>query len=87
MKTLTLCALILMTTCIEAKSGIMGDLEVRPTVTIDLSKNGPTNQLFCAYVRHYVSTYGKVEALAWALRNGYSLRKIAEARNCLRNAP
>ncbi len=41
----------------------------------------------CAAIRYYVAVHGKAAAVAWAIRNGYSLREIAEARRCLRSVP
>lgn len=41
----------------------------------------------CAAIRYYVAVHGRAAAIAWAVRNGYSLRDIAEARKCLRSAP
>ncbi len=44
-------------------------------------------KLDCAAIRYYVAVHGRTAALAWAIRNGYSLREIAEARKCLWSAP
>jgi hypothetical protein len=38
----------------------------------------------CDQVRAYVSQYGRVRSVAWAIRQGYSLAQIREARKCLR---
>lgn len=40
-------------------------------------------RLDCAAIRYYVAVHGRVAALAWAIRNGYSLRDVAEAKKCL----
>lgn len=63
MKTLTLCALILLATCVRSRADEKFD---------------------CAAIRYYAAVHGKAAALAWAVRNGYSLREIAEARRCLK---
>jgi hypothetical protein len=63
MKILTLCALILLATCIRSRA--------------------EEPKLDCAAIRYYVAVHGRAAALAWAVRNGYSLREIAEARRCL----
>lgn len=38
----------------------------------------------CDLIRSYVAQHGKPAALAWAVRQGYSLHQIREARKCLR---
>ena len=38
----------------------------------------------CEQVRSYVKDYGYAVAFAWALREGYSLAQIREAKKCLR---
>lgn len=38
----------------------------------------------CNAVRQYVAEYGKAKALAWAIKEGYSWRQIAEAKRCLK---
>jgi hypothetical protein len=41
-------------------------------------------QFDCVVIRAYVAEHGKAVALGWAIRNGYSLRQIREARKCLK---
>ena len=38
----------------------------------------------CDLVRQYVAQHGKVKALAWAIKQGYSFAQIREAKQCLR---
>lgn len=38
----------------------------------------------CSMIRSYVAEHGRAKALAWALREGYSWRQIAEAKRCLK---
>ena len=44
-------------------------------------------QLDCAAIRFYVAEHGRAAALAWAIRQGYSLAEIREARRCLAPKP
>lgn len=37
----------------------------------------------CVMVRRLVADHGKLKALAWAIRQGYSREQINEARKCL----
>lgn len=66
-RTLGLCALILLATCIRSRAD--------------------EPRFDCAAIRYYVAVHGRAAAVAWAIRNGYSLREIAEARKCLRSVP
>lgn len=38
----------------------------------------------CEQIKSLVAEHGKVKALAWAVRNGYSWQQIREAKKCLR---
>lgn len=38
----------------------------------------------CATIRSLVAEHGKVTALAWAIRQGYSWPQIREAKKCLK---
>lgn len=38
----------------------------------------------CSDVRERVSEHGLAVAIAWAVKQGYSLRQINEARKCLK---
>lgn len=38
----------------------------------------------CVMIRSLVAEHGKVKALAWALRQGYSWSQIREAKKCLK---
>jgi hypothetical protein len=38
----------------------------------------------CEQIRSLVAEHGKIKALAWAVRNGYSWPQIREAKKCLR---
>jgi hypothetical protein len=38
----------------------------------------------CETIRRLVAEHSKVKALAWAIRQGYSVEQIQEARKCLR---
>lgn len=51
-------------------------------VLVHLSAAEPVN-INCSLVRQYVAEHGKAKALAWAIKEGYSWRQIAEAKRCL----
>ena len=38
----------------------------------------------CETIRRLVAEHGKIKALAWAIRQGYSTEQIREARKCLK---
>lgn len=38
----------------------------------------------CEQIKSLVAEHGKVKALAWAIRNGYSWAEIREAKKCLK---
>jgi hypothetical protein len=41
----------------------------------------------CQVIRMYVAQHGKIAALAWARREGYSWAQISAARRCLASSP
>lgn len=51
------------------------------------ARAGEAPQLDCDAIRYYVAQHGKAAALAWAIRNGYTLAEIREARRCLAQQP
>jgi hypothetical protein len=44
----------------------------------------PPQPIDCETVRAKVAEYGRIRALIWAKKNGYSIEAINEARKCLK---
>lgn len=38
----------------------------------------------CELIREKVAVHGRLEAFTWALRNGYSIAQIRQAKRCLK---
>lgn len=41
----------------------------------------------CDLIRVKVAEHGRIASFAWAIRNGYSLSEIRQAKRCLINPP
>lgn len=59
-------------------------LMTRPAWPSTSSEIGLPNGATCDLVREKVAEHGKAAALAWALKQGYSLAQINRARRCLK---
>lgn len=76
--------LLLMVIGIFLMSAALIMLMTRPAWPSQMPDTGLPAGATCELVREKVAEHGKAAALAWALKQGYSLAQIRQARRCLK---
>jgi hypothetical protein len=76
--------LIVTALAIFALTSLMIILMARPAWSHGMTDVGLPAGITCELVREKVAEHGKAAAIAWAIRQGYSLAQIRQAQRCLK---